>query len=62
MLLTLKNKNKYILEEIKYNDVPVVLYKYANYNDVTVCICYNCSERTIKTVFPDGEQRLLKRK
>ncbi|UBK38673.1 minor capsid protein [Clostridium perfringens] len=58
----LKNKNKYILEEIKYNDVPVVLYKYANYNDVTVCICYNCSERTIKTVFPDGEQRLLKRK
>ncbi len=58
----LKNKNKYILEEIKYNDVPVVLYKYANYNDVTVCICYNFSERTIKTVFPDGEQRLLKRK
>ncbi|EPY2286769.1 minor capsid protein [Clostridium sporogenes] len=55
----LKDKSKYKIDKFEFNGVTTAIYKYANYDDVTVVVCYNCSERKIKTVFPDNIQRLL---
>ena len=55
----LKYKSKYSIDKFEFNGVTTAIYKYANYNDVTVVVCYNCSERKIKTIFPDNIQRLL---
>lgn len=55
----LKDKSKYIIQEYKVNDEVVAIYKFANYDDVTVCVCYNTKLKRIMTVFPDGEQRMI---
>ncbi|AVQ53609.1 MULTISPECIES: minor capsid protein [Clostridium] len=55
----LKDKSKYKIDKFEFNGVTTAIYKYANYDDVTVVVCYNRSERKIKTVFPDNIQRLL---
>ncbi len=55
----LKDKSKYKIDKFESNGVTTAIYKYANYDDVTVVVCYNCSERKIKTVFPDNIQRLM---
>lgn len=55
----LKDKSKYKIDKFEYGGVTTAMYKYANYNDVTVVVCYNCNRRTIDTIFPDNIQRLL---
>ena len=55
----LKDKSSYIIDKFEFNGVTTARYKYANYNDVTVVVCYNCNERKIKTIFPDNIQRLM---
>ncbi|MBX7280754.1 minor capsid protein [Clostridium chauvoei] len=58
-VVNLKDKSKYIIEKFEFNGITTAIYKYANYNDVTVVVCYNCNERKIKTIFPDNIQRLV---
>jgi len=55
----LKDKSKYIIQEFKVNDEVVAIYKFANYDDVTVCTCYNTKLKRVMTIFPDGEQRMV---
>lgn len=55
----LKDKSKYIIQEFKVNDEVVAIYKFANYDDVTVCTCYNTKLKRVMTIFPDGEQRMI---
>ncbi|MCW6112444.1 EndoU domain-containing protein, partial [Clostridium sporogenes] len=55
----LKDKNKYILQEFKVNDEIVALYKFANYDEVTVCVCYNTKIKRVMTIFPDEKQRMI---
>lgn len=57
----LKDRRKYILEEYKINGNIYVLYKYATYNEVTVCICYDVNKDAVTTIFPDKNQRMFKR-
>lgn len=54
----LKDKNKYTIQEFKVNDEVVAIYKFANYEDITVCVCYNTKLKKVMTIFPDGEQRM----
>ena len=55
----LKDKSNYIIEK-KYKDDKVsAIFKYANYNGVTVGVCYETSKGKITTIFPDETQRML---
>ena len=56
----LKNKNKYILEHNKDKNGDIIsIFKFANYNGVTVGICYDYKLKKITTIFPDESQRML---
>ncbi len=58
-VVNLKDKSKYIIQEFKVNDEVVAIYKFADYDDVTVCTCYNAKLKRVMTIFPDGEQRMI---
>lgn len=56
----LKDKNNYILTQNKDKDGNLIsIFKYANYNGVTIGICYDCKIKQVTTIFPDETQRLL---
>ncbi|MBY2477618.1 EndoU domain-containing protein [Clostridioides difficile] len=57
----IKDKDKYILEYFKTDGKTFAIYKYANFDDVTVCVCYDVNKDKITTIFPDKNQRLLRR-
>lgn len=56
----LKDKSKYILEYNKDKDGNIIsIFKFANYNGVTVGACYDYKFKKITTIFPDETQRML---
>ncbi|MBW6408982.1 EndoU domain-containing protein [Clostridium weizhouense] len=55
----LKDKKKYILQHNKFNENVISIFKFANYNNVTVGVCYDCTLKKITTIFPDESQRML---
>lgn len=56
----LKDSSKYLLQYNKDMDGNVIsIFKYANYNGVTVVVCYDCKKKQITTIFPDETQRML---
>ncbi|HBF5147635.1 TPA: EndoU domain-containing protein [Clostridioides difficile] len=54
------DKSKYILEK-KYNTEGKItaIFKFSNYKNVTVCVCYDVNREKITTIFPDENQRML---
>lgn len=56
----LKDSSKYLLQYNKDKDGDIIsIFKYANYNGVTVAVCYDCKRKQITTIFPDETQRML---
>lgn len=56
----LKDSSKYSLQYNKDMDGNVIsIFKYANYNGVTVVVCYDYKKKQITTIFPDETQRML---
>ena len=56
----LKDGSKYLLQNNKDIDGDIIsIFKYANYNGVTIGVCYDYKKKQITTIFPDETQRML---
>ncbi|MCT4686073.1 minor capsid protein [Vallitalea sp.] len=55
----LMDKSKYLLDVKRVDEETIAIFKYANYKNVTVGICYDCKKRKVTTIFPDEIQRML---
>ena len=56
----LKDDSKYSLQYNRDKDGDMIsIFKYSNYNGVTVAVCYDYKKKQITTIFPDETQRML---
>lgn len=55
----LKDITNYILDPKYIDGKAAAIFKYANYDNVTVGICYDVKKKNVTTIFPDETQRML---
>jgi hypothetical protein len=57
----MNDPNQFVLTPKRSNGELIAIYKYGNYNGVTVGVCYDVKKGEVTTIFPDETQRLIGR-